>query len=429
MLNVTKANSNEIQKRTSQIPGIWGMGLVLAFLALWAVHRNFMAENRLDYHVSIFVWPVDFQVYFEAVANLHLGRELYAHNWVGTLPFTYPPFAAVVMKVFLLTDFYAAAIMWQSASALVLAAVIIACFRRLGYSWGPGILVLAALGFFASFNLNSVQGTFFYGQINIFLLGLVAWDFLGEPTRKTRGIGTGLAAGLKLTPAFHGILFLLEKKWWASVISFAVFLLTVGIGFLFVPDAGDFWTGKITETDRIGEQLNPGALSLRAVLVRLGVSHETLVWIICVAVVLALFYVAGRAALRRNNYVMAIGLSGTVAVLVSPFSWYHHWVFSVPLALALLDGLRRIFTDLLARWFDGKLLWCVQQVAGAVAGILTLLAFLPQSAMVTMARMHFFFLSQSSHWYMRDLQVFTTIILLVVITGYYWWSDRTKKAS
>lgn len=405
------------------------MVIVLLFLAYWALAANLAPETRQDGARFLILWPIDFQVYYEATANLSMGRNLYEENWIGILPFTYPPFAAVFMQMLLWTDFEAAGIVWQVSSAFVLFAVIMACFRQRGYTWSPWLVVLGVITFFASFNLVSIQGTFFFGQINIFLLGLITWDFLGKREAKYRGVGTGLAAGLKLTPAFHGLLFLIERKWWAAVLSFGVFLLTVGVGFLFVPDASAFWTGKMTDTERIGQEQNPGALCLKAMMIRREWPLETLLWIFGVAVVLYLFYVGARGAVRTNNYVMAIGLSGTAAALVSPFSWYHHWVFSVPLVIALMDGLRRIFAERLAQRLKGKALWWLQEASGLLAGVLVVIVFLPQAAAASMESMNFMQLTESKNWFVQELHIYSALLLMAAVAMYYSRALRSQKTS
>lgn len=403
--------------------------MVLGFLSYWALHRNLSADARLDEAINLFRWPLDFQVYFEAVGNMEMGRNLYEQDWIGILPFTYPPFAAVAMRLFFLTDFQAAAIIWQVSSALVLAAVIAACFRQRGYAWGLGLCMLTLLTFFASFNFVSIQGTFYFGQINIMLMGLVAWDFLGNPQRKYRGIGTGLAAGLKLTPAFHGMLFLIERRWWAGLVSFGVFLLSVGIGFWQVPDASSFWTGKMTDTDRIGQNQDPGALSLKSMFIRREWPLETFFWVLGVALVLYLFFIGASAAIRRNNYVMALGLSGTAAALVSPFSWYHHWVYSVPLAIALMDGLRRIFVNKLQRLPNGTATRLLQECVGCLVGVAVILAFLPQASWTSLEGMHFLHLSESSNWFVQEMHIYFALLMLGGIAAYYALEERKQNAS
>jgi alpha-1,2-mannosyltransferase len=72
---------------------------------------------------------------------------------------------------------------------------------RLVRGGGPGIAsascVLAAVALWT----EPVTTTIWYGQINLLLLALVLWDFNLPADSRRRGIGVGLAAGLKVTPA------------------------------------------------------------------------------------------------------------------------------------------------------------------------------------------------------------------------------------
>ena len=172
--------------------------------------------------------------------------------------------------------------------------------------------------------LAPVQGTLFFGQVNLLLMGLVCLDFL--PRYRLPGIGVGLAAGLKLTPAFFILLLIQQRRWGAVFIAAFTFLCTVATGFSEVTDAKTFWTDAIFRTTRIGADDNPGAQSIRQVLARAGYDEPWL-WLVLSALVTAL----GLFASRRAPAPLAVSFIGMTACLVSPFSWYHHWVWILPM--------------------------------------------------------------------------------------------------
>ena len=58
-------------------------------------------------------------------------------------------------------------------------------------------------------------------------------------------------------------------------------------------------------------------------------------------VVLAMTALALRTAIQKDNRSMALALTGISSCLVSPFAWYHHWVWVVPLAAAILIDTNR----------------------------------------------------------------------------------------
>ena len=180
-----------------------------------------------------------------------------------------------------------------------------------------------------------VHGTLFFGQINIFLMLLVALDLLPRK-RALPGIGIGLAAGMKLTPAYMGLVLLFQKRWWQAIIAILTFAVTVAIGFVTIPDAAEFWTDAIFKSSRVGEHTNPGAQSIRSVMVRAWGIDGGWVWLAAVVVVFILTCLALRTAMKHRNNSAALALAGISSCLVSPFSWYHHWVWTVPLAVVVL---------------------------------------------------------------------------------------------
>ena len=60
------------------------------------------------------------------------------------------------------------------------------------------------------------------------------------------------------------------------------------------------------------------------------------VWLAAVVVVFILTCLALRTAMKHRNNSAALALAGISSCLVSPFSWYHHWVWTVPLAVVVL---------------------------------------------------------------------------------------------
>lgn len=283
--------------------------------------------------------PVDLQVYRLAGQHLAEGGQLYAGDFIPGLPFTYPPFAGAFFELFASVPSPAATWLWQVLNFLALVWVIAATMHTtLRASMGTWALAVGLA--VASFGLDSIHGSFYFGQINVVLMALVALDFL--PRRTFGGVGVGLAAGMKLTPAFFIVVFLAQGRYLAAAVAVVTFLITVGIGFATIPDAGQFWTQAISDSSRVGTHDNPGAQSLLSVLTRVFEQPSELVWLLAVAVTVALVWSAARAARRNHSPGWALGLGGIGACLVSPFTWFHHWVWLVPVLVSLLlslDGL------------------------------------------------------------------------------------------
>ncbi|AKK11386.1 putative DUF2029 family protein [Corynebacterium uterequi] len=260
-------------------------------------------------------------------------------------------------------------IAWQGGTILSLAVVLLLVLHERRVPLGVTSLALVALTTIALLATEPLSGSLFFGQINLFLMLLAAVDILPRRWRLP-GIGVGLAAGIKLTPAYLGLVFLLERRWGAAVGSVVTFLATVAIGFLGVPDAYSYWTEKMLNSSRIGDHLNPGAQSLRPVFDREFGIDSTLVWILAVLVVTAVAAAAVGQAVARDDRTTALSLAGIGACLVSPFSWFHHWVWVLPMAFGFMIGVNRFLAD---RWtFTGG-----HQLAGAASVAALVLPLVP----------------------------------------------------
>lgn len=410
-----------------KLPGVLGVFTAFALLAALAVYRLTLPEVRASWFTNLFKWPTDFKVYYNAAVALNDGQELYSQPFVRGLPFTYPPFSGAIFKVLPLVSFEVAASIWLALTAIVLLAVIIGVFRERGYAWSPGLVLVSLAALVASFNLAPIFGTFFWGQINIFLMGLVGLDFLRRRTgNKGGGIFSGLAAGIKLTPVFFYLPLLLGKRWRAMVYMTITILATIGIGFLFVPDAKVFWETKIFETQRIGGKDNPGAQSLGAVLHRLGYD-STVLWLVCVVAIVVLYSIVVLGCYRRGNYSMIMALGGVVACIISPFSWYHHWVFLVPLFVVFLDAGFQLVQSI-SNKLKGAPGWIVEQLLSfAVVAVLTMV-FLPFVSNATSRRFGFFgqgVAHDNPLW--QGSFTFLGVAFVVVAAAYYtvrYFTDR-----
>ena len=102
---------------------------------------------------------------------------------------------------------------------------------------------IAAVGLW----LEPVAMTLFFGQINLVLLALVVGDLALPDRIKGKGIGIGLAAGIKLTPLIFIPYLLFTRRVKAAAVSALTFAVTVGLGFALLPHASAvYWGGKFT---------------------------------------------------------------------------------------------------------------------------------------------------------------------------------------
>jgi alpha-1,2-mannosyltransferase len=261
------------------------------------------------------------------------------------LPFTYPPVAAILLAPLALLPATAAGTILTLVSIALAAASLRVFLRRLagpaaGSWWAVAWLLPPAL------LLEPVRSTLFYGQINIILMALVTLDCLTPAPRWPRGVLTGLAAAIKLTPAAFVLFFLLRRDYRSAVTAGASFIAATAVGFALAPaDSARYWSAVVFQTSRIGNPVTPANQCIQAVLARAGLDPHTqpgaATWLALSVLVVAAAYFGLRRALAAAQPGLALSLNAIAALLISPMSWSHHWVWVAPALLTLADIGRR----------------------------------------------------------------------------------------
>jgi alpha-1,2-mannosyltransferase len=293
---------------------------------------------------------VDLHVYLGGAAAIDHPGTLYSYVYADQtpdfpLPFTYPPFAAVVFYPLQFLPFGLVAFLWQVATIVALYSAIRICQRLLAVSDGifNGSRRAAMVWTAITIWIEPLRSTFDYGQINVFLMLGVLWAVY--TTRWwLSGLLIGVAAGIKLTPAISGLYFAGDRRWREVGSSAAVFLATVGVSALIVGDQVRYYfTDLLGDTHRVGpigtsfNQCWRGAIS-RILGHDAGFGPPVLIAIAVTAVLAVLAWRAldGSDQLGKLLVVELFGL------LFSPISWTHHWVWLVPLMIWAIHGpLRR----------------------------------------------------------------------------------------
>lgn len=306
-----------------------GHVLVLA-LCVWSAHL-FLAQTR--------TWPaafLDSGIYREAAQAFLSGADVYAGKFGPPgLPFTYPPFALLVFVPLAVLHEALASVLTFGLSAVAL----VACVRwsqdyatrgRAGTWW---LTVALAAG--ASVLVEPVRTTLGLGQVNLLLLALV----LGLDARGglRAGWGAGIAAAVKVTPALLVVAQAVRgqaRPFWRGVATFA---LATGLAALLAPSATHhYFTALLWDSARPGNLAYIGNQSLRGAWARHLPRMSTVGWAVTCAPVLAV----GAWGVRRHRHDawFSLTVAGVVALLVSPVSWNHHWVWVIP---CLAVGARR----------------------------------------------------------------------------------------
>jgi alpha-1,2-mannosyltransferase len=286
---------------------------------------------------------VDLHVYIGGAEALNHPGMLYSYVYADQtpdfpLPFTYPPFAAVLFYPLHLLPFGVAAFAWQLGTIAALYGVVRVSQRLLDLRGGQRTAMLWTA---VSIWIEPLRSTFDYGQVNVVLVLAVLWAVYSGRWWLS-GLLVGLAAGIKLTPAVSGLYFLGARRWAAAVFSAVAFLATVGLSVLVVGQQGRYYfTDLLGDASRIGPIGTSFNQSWRGGISRL-LGHDAgygPVVLLGVAITAVLALLAWRAVNRsgpdRLGSIVVVQLFG---LLLSPISWTHHWVWLVPLMIWLIQG-------------------------------------------------------------------------------------------
>lgn len=271
---------------------------------------------------------LDLSVYRAGSQRLLDGASIYTQPY-GDLPFTYPPFAALVMVPLAVIPTVVAELALPGLSAVALVFVWHRCGVR-----SPWLLLIAP----ASAVLEPVWMTQHFGQVNLLLLALVLGD-LTAPDSRWRGVLTGIAAGIKLTPLLFLGYLLVTRQWRAAGIMTASFGATVLVPVVLIPGDGvRFWTSVLPDSGRIGAPWYSANQSLMGALARLGGEAAWVrpAWFVVSVVVVLLALWLARVLYDDGDLLGAVSATGLAALLASPVSWSHHWVWCIPLGVVLL---------------------------------------------------------------------------------------------
>lgn len=347
----------KLQKSASN-PLIIGLAalLALAWWLYWNLSPTLYAVPFGTLSVDEwFHYHIDFDVYREGAKAYLAGENLYTRDysvWGINLPFTYPPLAAILFTPFTLMPVNTGGAILNLLSAFLLWHVLLMVTRRILPSWGAKAQFgLATLVFPLMLVLEPVRETMSYAQVNIALMWLVVMDTVPANKRIPRGIFVGLAAAIKLTPAVFGLYFLLKRDWRAAITSVLSGVVASGIAWFMAPTSSKtYWLETLHDTGRIGVLAWPSNQSFKGVLYRAG-QESSGVWTILVLIGITAIALAMRKMIAQGQDVAAILLNSTVALLCSPVSWSHHWVWFAPaMLLILVAGVGRKSKALGAGW-------------------------------------------------------------------------------
>jgi alpha-1,2-mannosyltransferase len=315
---------------------------VLAVLAgtAYLIHRWYELRNHF----------FDLMVYQQAMRWWDDGNFLYDF-WLpdgtqGRLEFTYPPFAAFLLRPLAWLDERQAIWLFSAIGVAALAVSIWWLVRPLAdrYSWPTWFTF--GVAFVLASGLEPIRHTFDFGQINFVLWLLVLLDLLVLLPRGSRllGVGIGVATAIKLVPGIFILYLLVSRRWRAAGVAAGTAALVTAMAALFAPrESWVFWTDRLPHGAGVGQVQYTFNQSLLGVLARLAAPDDPnhAVWLLLALPVFGFgLWRAGRAA-RAGDEVTGLTLAGLVGCLVSPVTWGHHIFWFVPALVVLVDGALR----------------------------------------------------------------------------------------
>lgn len=303
---------------------------------------------------------LDLRIYRDAVTSTFRdGLPLYGtrHQAEG-LPFTYPPFAAVFLAPLAVLPVWLGlcAVFIMSVGMAVL--VFILTDTRLPLIRGARIAVAGVTGLsLATDPFRLILGL---GQVDSALMLLVLVDVFVLPDR-FRGVGIGIAAAVKLTPAVFVFYLIWRRQWRGVLVAVGTVAMCTALAEVLIPRSTVGYLSWLTShADAIGNVDFVSNQSLLGMAARVtgGTRAEMPLWVGgCTVVAIATAVALSRLA--RHDFLDQFTAFAVVAVaglLMSPISWSHHWTAVMVIAVVAV-----VSPDWRIR-FASWLLWLVALV-------------------------------------------------------------------
>jgi alpha-1,2-mannosyltransferase len=346
---------------------------------VWVVVGLALAAFTFDAFFAVRHGFFDLNVYYGAINFwIHDGGEIY--DFVrrnSTYGFTYPPFGALTMLPMAFVSWPVAVVIGSLMTIVVTIWLLFTLLKPMikQRGWTPWFALAICLCLAAVF--EPMRETFLFGQVNMLLVGLVAGDLLLLVRRGSRfgGVGIGLATAIKLTPGIFIVYLLITKRYRETIVAGATALAATLAAALAAPDASrEFWTSALWDTDRVGSLSYISNQSLQGVIARLDPADPSrLLWVASVALVLLIWGVRSRAAIKQTDEVLGLALTGIVGVLVSPVTWVHHLVWAIPAFVLLVERggrARLIFAGCAFVIMCSRLVWFYEKDFSGLDGFL-----------------------------------------------------------
>ncbi|RFU43548.1 DUF2029 domain-containing protein [Actinomadura logoneensis] len=319
---------------------------------------------------------VDLEVYREGGRALLRQARLYdvLTQPPQLLPFTYPPFPALLAVPFTLMSWTAAQWTWTVLEYVALAVIVRYAFRDLLARTGRWAPLAYGVLFGACAWLTPAHDQIRFGQVGFFLMALCLADTMARTAYWPRGALVGLAIAIKLVPGVFLVYFWITGRRQAAVNSLLTAAAASLLAFAWLPsDSADYWFGALLQgggrTGAVNGTTNQALNGWVARVIPEGPLQTPLWGVLVLAVAYLGFRLARRATAAadglalpalppdpsrrwgtdrmlaadpasgeaaRSLLLAGVAITGLLSVLLSPVGWIHHlvWVIAVVGALA-----------------------------------------------------------------------------------------------
>ena len=233
----------------------------------------------------------DVYVYWYALNNWFSGNSLY--DWYALpdykmYPFTYPPFGAWVLSPLTWFDYETAARLMIMAIALQTAVIVALIGRSLGWSWGSAFAIAPWVAILVQQCLEPFTQSVGFAQVNTAMMALVMIDVAAPDSWKGRGVASGLAAAIKLTPAIAILIFLLRRQWRSAITMVATSITVTLLSWIISPsESARFFFDAMWDPQRAGDAYYTSNQNLKGFVARaLPENTWSIAWAITVALAL-----------------------------------------------------------------------------------------------------------------------------------------------
>ncbi|GAA1351868.1 glycosyltransferase 87 family protein [Falsarthrobacter nasiphocae] len=296
----------------------WCIGavLLLAGLAVSTLHGT----DLMAYRSGARAFLENPAGLYEGALPLEDGRSL---------PFTYPPFSALIMVPLALLPYHVAMAAMTTTSVVGLFLVCrdlaprVAALVPASAQWVCTAPLLTGIAAW----LGPIRDSFAFGQINIIVFSAVYLACVRWGLGAAAGVVVGIMGGIKLTPLALGLLPLVWGRWKMLVGMAAGFAGTIAAMMLVAPGVTrQYWFEVLRDPSRVGGIGYYDNISFEGVTARFGMDMKGL-WFLGAVCLIALGLMALLGLRGRGDLPSQISLASAVMLFISPISWAHHAVW------------------------------------------------------------------------------------------------------